>query len=598
MTSIRSTHENSDLINLILLYFIRDTLNRHTPKMTVLAGIAKKLVSNGLLDEELALNLIDEATKKKLNFVRVAAYQKALPTNVMAQVASYEFGIPYFDLASVDQEQIPNLSIKSEIIENSMALPIFQRGNKIFVAISDPSNLQILDDIKFQTGTYPEPIVVDDDKLMALATAVATHGELSNLEDIDDAALESLDISSGDTELKEDDTAGSDDAPIVRFINKMLLDAINTGASDIHFEPYERSYRVRFRLDGVLREHARPPVNLSNRLSTRLKVMAQLDISERRIPQDGRFKMRLTKQRYIDFRVSSCPTLYGEKVVTRILDPTSAQMGIDSLGYEPFQKEIFLRNIWRAQGMVLATGPTGSGKTVSLYTALNILNIPAHNISTAEDPVEINVPGVNQVNVNIKAGLDFAAALRAFLRQDPDIIMVGEIRDLETAEIAIKASQTGHLVLSTLHTNTAADVLSRLVSMGVPPYNVASSVALIIAQRLCRILCAKCKREIKLPKPALLQLGFNEQEVDGGELVIYEAVGCNHCQDGYKGRTGIYETVEVSKKIAEIIMNGGNAIDVAKQSALEGNWTLREAGLNKIRTGMTTIDEVTKITKD
>ncbi len=565
--------------------------------MASLSGIAKKLVEKGLLDERSAQNIVDMATQKKLNFVRMAIFQKALPASTIAQFASNEFGIPYFDLSSLDPELIPVLQIKSEMIENTLALPIYQRGNRLYVALSDPSNLQILDDIKFQTGTYPEPIIVDDDKLMTIATHVVTHSELSDLADISDEALESLDITGGEDVIEDEDVA-RDDAPIVRFVNKMLLDAINTGVSDIHFEPYERNYRVRFRLDGVLREHARPPVNLGNRISTRLKVMAQLDISEHRLPQDGRFKMRLTKQRYIDFRVSSCPTLHGEKIVLRILDPTIAQMGIDSLGYEPFQKEIFLRNIWSSQGMVLATGPTGSGKTVSLYTALNILNVPMHNISTVEDPVEINVPGINQVHVNVKAGLDFSAALRAFLRQDPDIIMVGEIRDLETAEIAIKAAQTGHMVLSTLHTNSAADVLTRLVNMGIPAYNVATSVSLIIAQRLCRVLCPRCKRELKLPKAALLQLGFKEKEIDSQELTIYEAVGCHHCQDGYKGRTGIYEVMEVSKEIGQIIMSGGNALDVAKQSAKEGNWTLREAGLNKVRAGITTINEVMKITKD
>lgn len=565
--------------------------------MAMLAGIAKKLVDAGLMEESTAQGISDQAAQKKMSFVRMASFQKALPCALMAQIASTEFGLPYFDLSSIDQEQIPKLNIKADFVENTMALPIFQRGNKLFVAVSDPSNLQILDDIKFQTGVYPEAIIVEDDKLMQVATAVVTHGELSDLADINDEALESLEITSGD-EMSDEDTTSKDDAPIVRFVNKMLLDAINTGVSDIHFEPYERSYRVRFRLDGVLREHARPPVYLGNRLATRLKVMAQLDISERRLPQDGRCKMRLTQQRHIDFRVSTCPTLYGEKVVLRILDPASAQMGIDSLGYEPFQKEMFLRNIWKSQGMVLATGPTGSGKTVSLYTALNILNVPMHNISTAEDPVEINMPGINQVNVNLKAGLDFSTALRAFLRQDPDIIMVGEIRDLETAEIAIKAAQTGHMVLSTLHTNSAADVLSRLVSMGIPSYNVATSVSLIIAQRLCRVLCPRCKKQVNLPKPALLEIGFTEQEIDSKDLTIFEAVGCHHCQEGYKGRTGIYETVEITKDIGQIIMNGGNALDVAAQSAKEGNWTLREAGINKIRAGITTINEVMKITKD
>lgn len=566
--------------------------------MTLLSGIAKKIVDSGLMSEEDAIDMVDEAADKKITVVRLIVSQKLIPAQIIAHIASTEFGIPYLDLASFDMENIPKLSLKSDAIDSGMALPIFQRGKKLFIAISDPTNLQIIDDIKFQTGTNPEPIIVDDDKLLSISSNAATQGELSNLDDIDDAALESLDISSGDPELREDDTTGSNDAPIVRFVNKMLLDAINTGVSDIHFEPYEKIYRVRFRLDGVLREHAKPPVNLANRLATRLKVMAQLDISERRLPQDGRFKMRLTKQRHIDFRVSSCPTLYGEKIVMRILDPATAQIGIDSLGYEPFQKEMFLRNIRKEHGMVLATGPTGSGKTVSLYTALNILNSPDHNISTVEDPVEIIVPGINQVTVNMKAGLNFSNALRSFLRQDPDIIMVGEIRDLETAEIAIKAAQTGHMVLSTVHTNTAAETIARLSSMGIPAFNIATSISLVIAQRLCRQLCPKCKTELKVPKPALLQLGFSEEEIDSGNLVIFEAVGCNHCLEGYKGRIGIYETMEITKPIGELIMNGGNAIEVAKLSVKEGNWTLREAGLNKIRNGLTTIEEVTKATKD
>lgn len=566
--------------------------------MTQLSGIARKIVTSGLLPEEQAIALMEEAIKKKTSFVRQVVGQKIIPGNIIAQLASSEFGIPYLDLNSFDLDCIPKLTIKSEAIDTGAAIPIFQRGNRLFIAISDPSNLQVIDDIKFQTRTHPEPIIVEDDKLIGIASNAAAQGELGNFEDIDDAALESLDISSGEPQLKDDDTSGSDDAPIVRFVNKMLLDAINAGVSDIHFEPYEKYYRVRFRLDGVLREHAKPPVNLANRLATRLKVMAQLDISERRVPQDGRFKMRLSKQRYIDFRVASCPTLYGEKIVMRILDPTSAQVGIDTLGYEPFQKEIFIRNINKSQGMVIATGPTGSGKTVSLYTALGILNTPEHNISTVEDPVEINVPGINQVHVNIKAGLDFSTALRAFLRQDPDIIMVGEIRDLETAEIAIKAAQTGHMVLSTLHTNTAAETLARLVNMGIPAFNIATCVSLIVAQRLCRMLCPKCKRKIEVPKPALLQIGFNEEEIDNGKLVIYEAVGCNHCEDGYKGRVGIYEMMEVSKAIGQLIMDGGNALDIAKASIKEGNWTLREAGLNKIREGITTISEIARVTKD
>jgi len=567
--------------------------------MIILTGIAKKIVQSGLLTEEVAQKLAQQSAEKKVSFVRMAVTSKMLSAPTIAQFASIEFGLPYLDLNSFDLEDISTIVVKSESIDNGAAIPLFKRGNKLFVAISDPSNLQVIDDIKFQTGTYPEPIIVEDDKLNNVATSIATHGELSNLDDIDDAALESLDITSGESEAKDEDASlNASDAPIVRFVNKMLLDAIQSGVSDIHFEPYEKMYRVRFRLDGILREHAKPPVNLGNRLATRLKVMAQLDISERRIPQDGRFKMRLTKQRYIDFRVSSCPTLYGEKIVMRILDPSSAEMGIDSLGYEPFQKEIFLRNIMKSQGMVLSTGPTGSGKTVSLYTALNILNIPENNISTAEDPVEINVPGINQVSIHIKAGLDFSSALRAFLRQDPDIIMVGEIRDLETAEIAIKASQTGHMVLSTLHTNSASETLIRLISMGIPSFNIASSISLIIAQRLCRLLCPKCKRPNKVPKHALLEAGFNEEEIDRNELVVYEAVGCIHCFEGYKGRVGIYETMEISKSIGQIIMDGGTSIDIQKQSIKEGNWTLREAGLNKVRNGLTTLEEIFRITKD
>jgi type IV pilus assembly protein PilB len=566
--------------------------------MAQLSGMARTLIKNGLLPEEQAMAIMEEAVFKKTSFVRQLVGQKLIPAHIIAQLASTEFGIPYLDLSSLDLDAVPKLTLKSEAIDNGLAMPIYQRGNRVFVALSDPSNLQVIDDIKFQTRTQPEQIIVEDDKLVSIASDAATQGELGNFEDIDDAALESLDISSGEPQLKDDDTSGSDDAPIVRFVNKMLLDAINAGVSDIHFEPYEKFYRVRFRLDGVLREHAKPPVNLANRLATRLKVMAQLDISERRLPQDGRFKMRLTKQRYIDFRVASCPTLYGEKIVMRILDPTSAQIGIDTLGFEEFQKEIFMRCIHKPQGMVIATGPTGSGKTVTLYTALNILNTADHNISTVEDPVEINVPGINQVHVNLKAGLDFSNALRAFLRQDPDIIMVGEIRDLETAEIAIKAAQTGHMVLSTLHTNSASETLARLVNMGVPAFNIATCISLIIAQRLCRILCPRCKRPIEVPKPALLQLGFNDEEIDSGKLVIYEAVGCNHCEDGYKGRVGIYEMMEVSKKLGQIIMDGGNALDIGRQSVAEGNWTLREAGLNKIREGVTTINEITRVTKD
>jgi len=411
-----------------------------------------------------------------------------------------------------------------------------------------------------------------------------------------DLDLEKLDTSSGD-EIEVESASRDDveDAPIVRFVNKVMLDAIRRGASDIHFEPYEKTYRVRLRVDGVLKELAQPPVQLAPKISARIKVMARLDIAERRVPQDGRIKMRLSKTRSIDFRVSSCPTIFGEKVVMRILDPSSAQLGIDALGYEPFQKELYLANLKKPQGMILVTGPTGSGKTVSLYTGLNILNVEDTNISTAEDPAEIILPGVNQVNVNPKVGLTFAAALRAFLRQDPDVVMVGEIRDLETAEIALKAAQTGHLVLSTLHTNDAPQTLTRLVDMGVKPYAIATSVSLIIAQRLARRLCPHCKHVLDIPADALLREGFTQSDVDAG-LQIYGPTGCSQCTDGYKGRVGIYQVMPVTETIGRIIMEGGNAISIADQARREGVWDLRTAGLNKVRNGLTSLDEVNSVT--
>jgi type IV pilus assembly protein PilB len=425
--------------------------------------------------------------------------------------------------------------------------------------------------------------------------SVVSKAEINYLSNMDEEKLDSIEVADQSENLEE--AVGENDTPIVRFINKVILEAITTGASDIHLEPYEHMYRVRFRQDGVLREYGQPPINLSQRLSSRVKIMSKIDISEKRIPQDGRFKMRITKTRAVDFRVSTCPTLFGEKIVMRILDPTSAKIGIDALGYEDFQKEAFLKAINLAQGMVLVTGPTGSGKTVSLYTALNILNTEDVNISTAEDPVEINLPGINQVNVNVKAGLTFAAALRAFLRQDPDIIMVGEIRDLETAEIAIKAAQTGHMVLSTLHTNSAPETLTRLINMGVPSFNVATSIQLIIAQRLARKLCTFCREEVSLPAKSLLESGFTEQEIQE-EMHIFKAVGCKKCKDGYKGRIGIYEVMPISKKIGEIIMSGGNSLDVSSQALKEGVWFLRKSGLYKVKQGLTTLEEIYRVTSE
>jgi len=467
----------------------------------------------------------------------------------------------------------------------------------MFVGLSDPTNLQAVDEIKFQTGLAVEAVVVEDNKLQdALDKALeAVDTTFSSLDD-DDFDLENLDVSAGDEQEVEDITrADVEDAPVVRFVNKVLLDAIKKGASDIHFEPYEHAFRVRTRMDGVLKELAKPPVALAGKVAARIKVMSRLDIAERRIPQDGRIKMKLSKNRAIDFRVSTCPTLFGEKIVLRLLDSSSAKLGIDALGYEEFQKELYLDALSKPYGMILVTGPTGSGKTVSLYTGLNILNTEDRNISTAEDPAEINMPGVNQVNVHPKVGLTFASSLRAFLRQDPDVIMVGEIRDLETAEIAIKAAQTGHLVLSTVHTNDAPKTLTRLVDMGVKPYAIASSVNLIIAQRLARRLCNNCKEHRDIPNEALLREGFTEEEIEEG-LKIYGPIGCSQCTDGYKGRVGVYQVMKVTDTIGRIIMDGGNAMQIAHQAETEGVWDLRRAGLQKVKDGITSLEEVNRVT--
>jgi type IV pilus assembly protein PilB len=471
----------------------------------------------------------------------------------------------------------------------------------MFLAVADPTNLHAIDEIKFQTGLGVEAIVVEDDKLQKTIDKAIEQvdSQMSALTaDEEGIDLENLEVTGGEDELEEglgrDEV---DDAPIVRFVNKLMLDAIRRGASDIHFEPYEKFYRVRLRMDGILKEIAQPPVQLAQKISARLKVMARLDIAERRVPQDGRIKMKISKTRAIDFRVSSCPTLYGEKIVMRILDPSSAMLGIDALGYEPEQKALYLKYLAKPQGMILVTGPTGSGKTVSLYTGLNILNTEDTNISTAEDPAEINLPGVNQVNVNVKVGLTFASALRAFLRQDPDVVMVGEVRDLETAEIAIKAAQTGHLVLSTLHTNDAPQTLTRLVDMGVKPYAIATSVSLIIAQRLARRLCSQCKQLIEVPAEALLKEGFTEEDIAAG-VKVYGPKGCNSCTDGYKGRVGIYQVMPVSDAIGRIIMAGGNAIDIGDQAVKEGVADLRRAGLRKVMQGVTSLEEINSVTID
>lgn len=559
-----------------------------------LSGLARRLVNSGLLTEPAAVEVSLKSADERISFASFLIKYNMLSPIQLAVQSSLEFGLPLLDLDAFDLDNIPKSTIKPQMMEKSSAMPLFQRGKRLFVAISDPTNQQALDELKFHVGGNIDTVLVEDDKLKDAIHRVVSMAEVAALED-GDASLSHVKIQ-GEGEVDADDAGETQDTPIVRFINKILLDAINTGASDVHFEPFETMYRVRLRQDGILHEAAKPPPGLGVRLATRLKVMANLDISERRIPQDGRCKMRLSKNKSIDFRVSTCPTLYGEKIVLRILDPTSTQMGINALGYEEFQKELFLKAIHQPQGMVLVTGPTGSGKTVSLYTALDILNTDERNISTCEDPVEINLPGINQVNVNVKAGLGFAEALRAFLRQDPDIVMVGEIRDLETAEIAVKAAQTGHLVLSTLHTNSAADTLTRLINMGVPSYNLATSVILIIAQRLTRRLCEICRREAIIPDHALAEIGFKKEELEG--MTIFEAAGCNKCKNGYKGRVGIYEVMPITNEIAQLIMAGANPIEIAKQARESGVWNLRKAGLEKIRQGLTTLEEVYRVTRE
>ncbi|MFZ0009298.1 MAG: type IV-A pilus assembly ATPase PilB [Steroidobacteraceae bacterium] len=561
-------------------------------------GLPQRLVQDGVVDEAAMLEAVNAARERKTNVVTQLVASGAANARDIAVAASSEFGVPLYDLeaASVDLDVVRLVSDK--LLVKHRVLPLFRRGKRLFLAVADPTNLHAIDEVKFATSLGIEAIVVEDDKLQkAIDKALEqVDNQMSALSDEADVDLESLEVTGGEDEL--DDKIGRDDvedAPIVRFVNKVMLDAIRRGASDIHFEPFEKLYRVRLRMDGVLKEIAQPPVQLAQKLSARLKVMSRLDIAERRVPQDGRIKMKLSKNRAIDFRVSTCPTLFGEKIVLRILDPAQAMLGIDSLGYEPFQKDLYTRFLAKPQGMILVTGPTGSGKTVSLYTGLNILNREDTNISTAEDPAEINLPGVNQVNVNAKVGLTFAAAMRAFLRQDPDVIMVGEIRDLETAEIAIKAAQTGHLVMSTLHTNDAPQTLTRMVDMGVKPYAIATSVSLIIAQRLARRLCGHCKQPRDIPREALLKEGFTEMDIVAG-LKIFAPKGCSNCTDGYKGRTGIYQVLPVTDAIARIILAGGSAVEIGDQAAKEGVWDLRRAGLEKVKNGLTSLEEVNSIT--
>ncbi len=558
-------------------------------------GLLKCIVQEGLLTETQAQEYSVAAQKNKTPLISYLVNTKKIDAKSIAAYASAEFGVPFFDLSAVDKSILPSNLVSEKIIRQHHALPLFKRGNRLFIALSDPTNFQALDDIKFHTRLSTEIILVEEDKLMN-AIDVFLDAADTSMTDLLDSDLENIELSGGDELPLEEDTSDVDDAPIVRFVNKILLDAIKKGASDIHLEPFEKSFRIRFRNDGMLSEIASPPQNIANRIISRIKVMSKMDIAERRVPQDGRIKMTLSRNKAIDFRVNTCPTLFGEKVVLRILDPTSAQLGIEKLGFEPEQQKLFLSAIHKPYGMILVTGPTGSGKTVSLYTGLNILNTIERNISTAEDPVEITVEGINQVNMNVKAGLTFAAALKAFLRQDPDIIMVGEIRDLETAEIAVKAAQTGHLVLSTLHTNDAPQTLNRLLQMGIPAFNIVSSVLLIMAQRLARRLCEHCKTSSSLPDKTLLEAGFKQEEI--GTFTLYKAVGCDKCNDGYKGRVGIYQVMTISETMRSRILEGCNAMELAEQAASEGINDLRRSGLLKIIQGITSLEEVDRVTRE
>lgn len=561
-----------------------------------LSGLPRRLVQDGIITEAVVQEATAAARKEKLGLVAYLVANEKADSRAIAVAASHEFGVPLLDLDSIDIELETLRAVDQKLVSKHRVLPLIKRGQKLFLGISDPTNLQAIDDVKFQTTLRIETVVVEEAKLedRIIKALEAVDTTMSSLDD-EDLDLENLDVMGGDDEPDELSRDDIDDAPVVRFVNKILLDAIKRGASDVHFEPYEKIFRVRTRLDGVLSEVAQPPVALANKVCARLKVMSRMDIAERRVPQDGHIKMRLSKRRAIDFRVNSCPTLFGEKIVLRILDPSSAKMGIDALGYDEHQKALYLKHLNKPYGMILVTGPTGSGKTVSLYTGLNILNTVDRNISTAEDPAEINLPGVNQVNVNPKVGLTFASALKAFLRQDPDVIMVGEIRDIETAEIAIKAAQTGHLVLSTVHTNDAPRTLTRLVDMGVKPYAIATSVSLIIAQRLARRLCDNCKEVRDVPREALEKEGFSAQDIESG-MTIFGPVGCRSCNDGYKGRLGIFQVMEVSEIMGRIIMEGGNAIQIADQAVLEGVKDLRGAGLNKVKEGLTSLEEINRVT--
>lgn len=559
------------------------------------SSLLSALSKYDLVPSDMVESINVDFEKQKKPFIRFLVEEKNYDANSIASILSRTFGYPLIDLSTFDTTLVPEGVRNENLIRKHCALPLFLRGKVLFVAMSDPTNLDALEEIQFNTGYTTELVLTDEITLHeCIDRVLEEEGDGLNISDIDADELANIDIQ----DEKDDDDGHisneKEDAPIVVYINKILLDAIKKGASDLHFEPYEKSFRIRFRVDGILTEVAKPPVNLASRMAARLKVMSKLDIAERRVPQDGRIKLALSKKKSIDFRVSTLPTMWGEKIVMRILDSSSAMLGIEMLGYEDEQKKIYTDALDQPQGMILVTGPTGSGKTVSLYTGLNILNTDERNISTAEDPVEINLEGINQVQINVKAGLTFPGALRSFLRQDPDIVMVGEIRDLETAEIAIKAAQTGHLVLSTLHTNSAAETLNRLLNMGVPAYNVASSVSIIIAQRLARRLCTQCKVEEHIPEHELLQQGYSPEQIP--QVKIFKAVGCDMCTKGYKGRVGIYEVIKITEKIATIIMEGGNSLEVADQCQKEGFNNLRQSGLLKAMNGITSLEEVNRVT--
>ena len=573
-------------------------MNVATTNLAGITGITRRLVLDGVLSEADARRGLDEASKAKRQAHLYLIEQRLVTVAQVAAANSTEFGMPLFEAAAMDPRYSAVKTISEELIQKHQALPLYRRGNRLYVAISDPTNTRALDDIKFASNLTVEPILVDEERLRrAIDQALLASDNLAQ-ENEEEEGLENLDSSGGDDDINDTavDAKNENDTPVVKFINKALLDAIKRGASDIHFEPYENEFRVRMRMDGILRTMAKAPIKLHPRISARLKVMAQLDIAERRVPQDGRIKLNVSKTKQMDFRVSTCPTLFGEKIVLRLLDGSAAKLGIDKLGYEDVQKKLYLDALQKPYGMILVTGPTGSGKTVSLYTGLNILNTDERNISTAEDPVEMRVAGINQVQVNLKKGMTFPVALRSFLRQDPDVIMVGEIRDLETAEIAIKAAQTGHMVLSTVHTNDAPQTVARLMNMGIAPYNITSSVTLVIAQRLARRL-HDCKKPLQLPDAALAAEGFSAEEIKAG-ITLYEAVGCADCNDGYKGRLGIYQVMPMTEEIQRIVLEGGNAMKIAEAAERSGVNDLRKSALLKARNGFTSLTEINRVTKD